>query len=202
MPFFGLCCSCPRECWEAAFQGAERDRSGDLCPGDSARLAAASTVIPNARYVHTNIVARDWRALARFYELVFGCTPVPPERSLAGHEIDAGTGLSGARIAGVHLRLPGFAEAGPTLEIFQYAESSADTARAVNRPGFAHIAFAVESVEAARREVLGHGGSPVGEVVTVTITPTARVTWCYVRDPEGNVLELQSWTGDAGEAHG
>jgi len=28
------------------------------------------------RYVHTNVVARDWRKLAGFYTRVFGCKPV------------------------------------------------------------------------------------------------------------------------------
>jgi glyoxylase I family protein len=155
-------------------------------------------VISSARYVHTNIVAEDWRSLARFYQDVFGCTPVPPERNLSGPELEAGTGMPGARIAGVHLRLPGFGDAGPTLEIFQYGEAGTDTPRAVNRPGFAHIAFAVDSVEAARKQVLDRGGSSVGQVVTIRISPSTRVTWCYVRDPEGNVLELQSWhAGDA-----
>lgn len=153
-------------------------------------------MISQARYVHTNIVAKDWRSLARFYQEVFGCTPVPPERSLSGPELEAGTGVPGARIAGVHLRLPGFGNAGPTLEIFQYGEPGPDAPRAVNRPGFAHIAFAVDSVEGARGEVLEHGGSPVGRVATVRISPTTRVTWCYVRDPEGNVLELQSFHAD------
>ena len=46
----------------------------------------------NARYVHTNLIARDWRALARFYQDVLGCMPVPPERDLSGPDIDAGTG--------------------------------------------------------------------------------------------------------------
>lgn len=150
-------------------------------------------MISHARYVHTNIVAKDWRALARFYQDVFGCIPVLPERNLSGPELEAGTGVLGARIAGVHLRLPGFGDDGPTLEIFQYGESGADTSRAVNRPGFAHIAFAVDSVESTRRQVLDHGGTSVGQVVTIQISPTARVTWCYVRDPESNVLELQSW---------
>ena len=45
----------------------------------------------------------------------------------------------------------------------------------------------------AREQVLSHGGTPVGEVVTVTLAARARVTWCYVRDPEGNIIELQSW---------
>jgi len=35
-----------------------------------------------AKYKHTNIVANDWRSLAKFYEDVFGCEFVPPERDL------------------------------------------------------------------------------------------------------------------------
>ena len=27
----------------------------------------------NIKYVHTNIISRDWRRLAQFYEDVFGC---------------------------------------------------------------------------------------------------------------------------------
>jgi hypothetical protein len=34
----------------------------------------------------------------------------------------------------------------------------------------------------------------VGEVVTLTTADGRRVTWCYVTDPEGNILELQSWS--------
>ena len=46
---------------------------------------------------------------------------------------------------------------------------------------------------AARKEVLAAGGESVGEIVTLTTTTGARVTWCYVTDPEGNMIELQSW---------
>ena len=38
----------------------------------------------NIKYVHTNIVAHDWRALAGFYETVFECRPMPPERHYSG----------------------------------------------------------------------------------------------------------------------
>jgi predicted enzyme related to lactoylglutathione lyase len=150
-------------------------------------------MISGARYVHTNLVARDWRRLARFYQDVFGCVPVLPERDLSGTEMEAGTGVTGARLQGMHLRLPGTGSDGPTLEVFQYSEPAADVARVANRPGFAHIAFAVDSVADARDQVLSHGGAPVGEVVTVAVSTTARVTWCYVRDPEGNIIELQAW---------
>jgi predicted enzyme related to lactoylglutathione lyase len=150
-------------------------------------------MISGARYAHTNLIARDWRNLARFYQEVFGCVPVLPERNLSGGEMEAGTGVPGAHLQGMHLRLPGVGAEAPTLEIFQYSESADEVPRVPNRPGFGHIAFAVESVTDAREEVLSRGGAAVGEVVTVAVSPTARVTWCYVRDPEGNIVELQAW---------
>jgi predicted enzyme related to lactoylglutathione lyase len=156
--------------------------------------ATVPRVISGARYVHTNLIARDWKTLSRFYQDVFACVPVPPERNLSGRDMEAGTGVPGARLQGIHLRLPGGGSEGPTLEIFEYSEPAADVSRVVNRPGFAHIAFAVDSVSNARDEVLAHGGSPVGEIVTVAISSTAKVTWCYVRDLEGNIIELQAWT--------
>jgi predicted enzyme related to lactoylglutathione lyase len=148
-----------------------------------------------ARYVHTNLVAHDWRALARFYERVFGCTPVPPERDLAGETLSAGTGLAGAHLTGVHLRLPGYDDSGPTLEIFGYDVLEERSSTAVNRPGYAHIAFAVDDVDAARAAVLRAGGGTVGEVVTTSVGRDATITWCYVTDPEGNIVELQSGPG-------
>jgi predicted enzyme related to lactoylglutathione lyase len=151
----------------------------------------------NARYVHTNLIARDWRALARFYQEVLGCVPVPPERDLSGPDMDAGTGIPGAHLRGMHLRLPGRGADGPTLEVFTYDGLLERPATAVNRPGFGHIAFSVEDVAGARDEVLAAGGKPVGEVVTVTLSSGAQVTWCYVTDPEGNIIELQSWASPA-----
>jgi catechol 2,3-dioxygenase-like lactoylglutathione lyase family enzyme len=150
-------------------------------------------MIRGARYSHTNLVARDWRALAGFYESVLGCVPVPPERDYSGPELEAGTGVAGATLSGVHLRLPGCGSEGPTLEIYSYSHLADGLTPAVNRPGLAHLAFEVASVQDARREVLAAGGEPIGEVVTLTTPVGARVTWCYVTDPEGNVIELQAW---------
>jgi predicted enzyme related to lactoylglutathione lyase len=147
-----------------------------------------------AKYVHTNLIARDWRALAEFYQRVLGCIPVPPERDLSGPIMEAGTGVPGAHLRGMHLRLPGCGDSGPTLEIFNYTSLADRPATAVNRPGFAHIAFAVDDVQAAREAVLTAGGGIVGEVVTTSIATGAKVTWCYVTDPEGNIIELQAWS--------
>ena len=145
-----------------------------------------------ARYVHTNLVAENWRLIARFYESVFGCVPVPPERNYSGADLEPGTGLKGIGLKGVHLRLPGLGPNGPTIEIFQYDSLLSRPDLAVNQPGYTHLAFAVDDVPAARAEVLSAGGSAVGEVAVVQKADGERVEWCYVKDPEGNMIELQS----------
>lgn len=147
----------------------------------------------SAKYVHTNLIAEDWRALARFYQEVFGCVPVPPERDFTGEKLEAGTGIPGAHLRGAHLRLPGYGDNGPTLEIFNYNILEPRPRTAVNRPGFGHIAFSVEDVATARDKVLAAGGRSVGEIASLQVATGATVTFCYVTDPEGNVIELQSW---------
>ena len=151
-------------------------------------------MIRGARYGHTNLIARDWRRLASFYEELFGCAVVAPERHYGGPTLEAGTGVRGATVHGVHLRLPGHGGDGPTLEIYTYSVEADGPPPVVNRPGFGHIAFQVDSVEEARREVLAAGGRPLGEIVTLATATGARVTWCYVTDLEGNIVELQSWS--------
>jgi predicted enzyme related to lactoylglutathione lyase len=149
-------------------------------------------MIAGARYGHTNLIAADWRALSRFYQEQFGCVPVPPERDFAGPDLERGTGVPGARLRGEHLRLPGHGPDGPTLEIFHYDILEERPEVAVNRPGFGHLAFVVDDVPAACEAVIAAGGKAVGEVVTLTNAIGKRLTWVYVTDPEGNVLELQS----------
>lgn len=144
-----------------------------------------------ARYKHTNLIARDWRALASFYQEVFGCVPVLPERHLSGSWLDKGTGVPDAAISGVHLRLPGHGEDGPTLEIFQYEQSEPRPATAANRQGLSHLAFEVQDVRQAQAKVLERGGSQVGEIVSSEVRGVGLLTFVYLADPEGNIIELQ-----------
>jgi len=150
-------------------------------------------VAVRAAFAHVDLVARDWKRLAAFYEEIFGCIRVPPERRLSGAWLDAATGLPGAAIRGVHLRLPGMGEGGPTLEVLQYAAEAERPPTATNRPGFGHIAFSVDDVQAALDSVVAAGGGPVGDVVTSEIPGAGAITFVYATDPEGNVIELQRW---------
>jgi catechol 2,3-dioxygenase-like lactoylglutathione lyase family enzyme len=153
--------------------------------------------IEGARYGHTNLIARDWRALAAWYETLFGCEPVPPERDYSGPDLSRGTGVNDAALKGVHLRLPGHGDNGPTLEIYTFQSTHGEAGRTIDGPGWGHIAFAVTDVESARQRVLAEGGAAIGDVVTLTTADGRRVTWCYVTDPEGNAVELQSWSQPA-----
>lgn len=146
------------------------------------------------KYAHTNIVARDWRRLAKFYQDVLGCEPVPHERDLKGEWVDKLTGLQDAHITGVHLRLPGWGDNGPTLEIFQYDQSNGRMPVATNNQGFGHIAFEADDVKATAAAFLAHGGSAVGEYLVQQYPDGRYLSVQYMADPEGNVVEIQSWS--------
>ena len=106
------------------------------------------------RYLHTNLIARDWQRLAAFYERVLDCVRVLPERHLSGESMERGSGVAGARIDG-------------------------------------HIAFEVDDVAPSRDAVVAAGGALLGTVESVAIQGAGRITWTFVRDPEGNIIELQ-----------
>ncbi len=150
--------------------------------------------IYKTRFAHINLIAHDWKKLAAFYERVFECTRILPERNLSGQWLEDSTGISEARISGVHLRLPGYDTTGPTLEIFQYNTHENRQESAVNQPGYAHIAFAVDDVEAILKAVVEAGGGMIGKIVTTHIDGAGTITFVYATDPEGNIIELQKWS--------
>ncbi len=144
------------------------------------------------RYVHTNIIAKDAAVLIDFYKTVLHCKSIDESRDLRGEWLDKLTNLSHAHIVGEHLLLPGYGEDHPTLEIFSYDEVQENLPPEVNRPGIAHLAFEVDNVEETLEKLIEAGGSKVGELV-ITKYPDSVATFVYARDPEGNIIELQSW---------
>ena len=153
------------------------------------------------RYAHTNIVARDWKLLADFYCAVFECVPIPPQRDQSGDWLDKGTGLTNAHLRGMHLLLPGYGKSGPTLEIYQYTDMVPAEAHGANKQGLTHIAFEVENVEACIRSILKHGGSHVGRISNTAVKGVGTITFAYMADPEGNILEIQHWDREIDETN-
>lgn len=145
------------------------------------------------KYVHTNIISEDWRKLMRFYIDVFDCVPVPPQRSQSGQWLDQGTGVSEAHLEGMHLRLPGHGEQGPTLEIYSYKKMEDKLPPAANRKGIGHLAFEVDDVHRVLQKLLDFEGSTLGRVSSRQIEGLGTITFVYAADPEGNIIELQNW---------
>lgn len=146
------------------------------------------------KYVHTNILAKDWKKLAQFYIDVFDCKPHYPERDLEGDWIDNMTNISDVQIKGIHLELPGY-EDGPTLEIFSYNHPlDKNHVIQINEIGLTHIAFRADNVQEMVDKVIAHGGSFYGEIVETKIENVGIITAVYMRDPERNILEIQNWS--------
>jgi predicted enzyme related to lactoylglutathione lyase len=145
------------------------------------------------KFVHTNLIAKDWRKLAQFYIDVFDCEPVFPERDLSGEWIDKLTRISAAEIKGIHLQLPGYQD-GPTLEIFEYNRfSERDHDPVINDQGLGHIAFHTTDVETVLNKLLANGGEKYGELVEKSIQGLGTIKVIYAKDPEGNIIEIQHW---------
>ncbi len=146
------------------------------------------------RYVHTNIIAKDAARLIAFYKEALGCRSCGESRDLRGDWLDRLTGLTNAHITGEHLVLPGYSEDHPTLEIFSYDQMTGGQDHAINAFGIAHLAFEVEDVQKTLELVIAGGGGIVGEVVHADYDDGRKATFVYAKDPEGNILELQSWS--------
>lgn len=65
-----------------------------------------------------------------------------------------------------------------------------------NDSGYGHLAFSVKDVPSAVDEVLGHGGSLLGRIATTLVAGVGELQVIYLRDPEGNIIELQAWQTD------
>ena len=145
------------------------------------------------KYVHTNIIARDWKKLSMFYQRVFDCKPLTPQRDLRGDWLNRLTGIRDAHITGEHLAMPGYEDNLPTLEIFSYDSMDDNNQKTINKIGLAHLAFEVEDIDAILQKIKQEGGELLGEAVSAEYPNDVTATFVYAKDIEGNLLELQNW---------
>src|SRR5438094_8314091 len=103
-----------------------------------------------AKYVHTNVIARDWKKLVRFYSEVFGCKPHGPERDMSGAWLESLTSVRNGHLSGVHLRLPGYGADRPTVERFSHGPLVERDLSTPTRCRFGRSAFAGRNAEEAR----------------------------------------------------
>ncbi len=136
------------------------------------------------RMEHVGIVVEDLRAATEFFielGLVVQLT-VPVE----GRWVDRIVGLEGVRADVAILQTP---DSHGRLELtkFHSPVSGVDTRpAAANVPGIRHVAFAVEDIDAVVAGLRARGSALVGELERYEDS----YRLCYVRGPEGIIVEL------------
>jgi catechol 2,3-dioxygenase-like lactoylglutathione lyase family enzyme len=133
------------------------------------------------RIDHMSFTVADIDDSTEFYERL-GFEPHKRYVS-AGPDAEEGTGTEGAEIDIGWLRHP---EGGPMLELLRYRNQPAAAAAHNSAVGAAHICLCVEDVDSQFKRLSDEG-------VTFVSAPHSDdfgVTWVYMRDPDGNVVEL------------
>lgn len=136
------------------------------------------------RIDHIGIIVNDLAA-ARDFFVAFGLV-VHGEREMEGALLDRLLGLDGAKTSFVMLGPP---DGGAAIELITFlhpANERAARQAPVNAVGIRHIAFLVEDIEATVAKLRALGAEPFSEVLRYEDS----YKLCYVRGPEGIILDL------------
>lgn len=136
------------------------------------------------RIDHVGIIVKDLAGAKAFF-LDFGLE-LQGEGELEGEWLDKIVGLNNVKDAYAMLRMP---DGEANIELIQfYRPSDESTVRQplANTPGIRHIAFVVEDIEAHVARLKKQGMEVFSEVQRYEDS----YKLCYVRGPEGIILEL------------
>jgi catechol 2,3-dioxygenase-like lactoylglutathione lyase family enzyme len=135
-------------------------------------------------FVHVGLVVEDLDETVRFLALLGLDCDKPAVYS--GEWIDRIIGLDNATVEVVMARVPDDSD---VFEVVRFRSPSAraqEPAPAANRPGLRHIAFTVDDLPGVVGRLREAGWETIGE--TVDYENVYRL--CYVRGPEGLIVEL------------
>ena len=135
-------------------------------------------------FVHIGLVVEDLDETVRFLTVLgFDCGK---PGVFSGDWIDRIIGLDDATVELVMVRAP---DGSDVFEVVRFRSPSAgreEPAPAANRPGLRHVAFTVDDLRGAVDRIRAGGWDTVGEIVDFQST----FLLCYVRGPEGLIVEL------------
>lgn len=139
------------------------------------------------RVTHTGLTVNDMQRASRFFRDVLGFSVTEPMRQ-AGPAVGRMIGVPGAV-----LDIAFCTGGGHTIELLHYVSPppQGDFDRQHNETGFAHIAFAVEDIDAAAAAVRAAGFELFGAPEVVPAGPRKGGKNLYARDVAGIVIELQ-----------
>jgi catechol 2,3-dioxygenase-like lactoylglutathione lyase family enzyme len=134
-------------------------------------------------FSHVAITVSDFNQAVRFYWEVFGAPLVgvsdtPPDRVRGFFGVDA----SQPKCKIGWVRVPG----GATIEIFEFQPHQPPVEVVWNRIGATHISFNVHDTDTWHQYLLDKGV----EIVSVPERSPHGHTFFFVKDPDGNLIEL------------
>lgn len=141
------------------------------------------------RMDHVGVVVDDLAAATAFF-VELGLQ-LQGEASVEGGWVDRVVGLEGVRAEIAMLETP---DGHGRIELAKFHAPSGPSGERhvpVNAPGIRHLTFAVDDLDAAVARVRAHGGELVGEVERYEDS----YRLCYVRGPEGILVELAEQIG-------
>jgi len=141
------------------------------------------------RMDHVSVVVEDLAEAIEFFETLG--LELDSEGSVEGSEVDRIVGLEGVRSDRAFVRTP---DGHGRIELVKFNSpptQAGDPEAAVNTPGLSHLCFAVDDLDGAVADLQAKGAGLVGEVVNYGDS----YKLCYVRGPEGVIVELAEKLG-------
>jgi catechol 2,3-dioxygenase-like lactoylglutathione lyase family enzyme len=141
------------------------------------------------RMDHVSIVVEDLAGAIAFFETLG--LELGDEGSVEGSEVDRIVGLDGVRSDLAFVQTP---DGHSRIELVKFnspAMEKGDPTAPANTPGLRHLCFAVDDVEVTVAALQAKGAELVGEVVSYGNS----YKLCYIRGPEGVIVELAEKIG-------
>ena len=141
------------------------------------------------RMDHVGIVVDDLAAATEFF-VELGLAP-QGEGTVEGRWVDRVVGLEGIRVEYAMMETP---DGHGRLELVKFHAPpgpGGDRHAPANTPGLRHLAFAVDDIDAVVAGLRARGAELVGEVENYEDI----YRLCYVRGPEGIIVELAEQIG-------
>jgi catechol 2,3-dioxygenase-like lactoylglutathione lyase family enzyme len=145
--------------------------------------------MPIERMDHVGVVVDDLAAATAFF-VELGLE-LQGEASVEGGWVDRVVGLDGIRAEIAMLETP---DGHGRVELSKFHDPpgpGGDRQAPANAPGIRHLSFAVDDLDAALAGLRARGTQPVGAVERYE----DRYRLCYVRGPEGIIVELAERLG-------
>jgi catechol 2,3-dioxygenase-like lactoylglutathione lyase family enzyme len=141
------------------------------------------------RMDHVGIVVDDLAAATEFF-VEIGLV-LQGEGSVEGRWVDRVVGLEGVRVDIAFVQTP---DGHGRLELIKFhspSDQGDNLPAPANTPGIRHVAFAVEDIDAVVAGLRARGAELVGELERYEDS----YRLCYVRGPEGIIVELAEQVG-------